>query len=75
MVFRISISQNAQSNLWQFLLQYCRVQNSNLNESVLHQGGLDKKVQENIHAKENFLKLLKKELPNIPFSQTLLISP
>ena len=48
------------SNLWQFLLQYCGLQDSNLNENELRQRGLDKKFQEILKLN---LKLLKKNSP------------
>ena len=63
------------SNLWQFGLQYCRLWDFKLNENVLHQRGLDGTFKENILAKVNSLKLLKKKLPHWFFSQTLITSP
>ena len=63
------------SNMWQVFLQYGKLQDSDLNENVLRQSGLDKNFQENILAKDNFFKLLKKELPHGSLSQTLIISP
>ena len=48
------------SNLWQFLLQYGGLQDSNLNENELRQRGLDKKFQEILKLN---LKLLKKNSP------------
>ena len=63
------------SNLWQFGLQYCRLWDFKLNENVLHQRGLDRTFKENILAKVNSLKLLKKKLPHWFFSQTLICLP
>ena len=69
----VVLKVHRKSNLWQFVLEYCRLQDPNLNENVLYQRGLDKRFRENILAKDNFLKLLAKELPHGPLSQTLVI--
>ena len=61
-------------NLWQFFLQYCRLQDSNLNENMLHQRDSHRKFQENILAKVNLFEVIEK-FPHWPSSQTELMSP
>ena len=60
---------HTKSNLLQFLLQYCRLQDAILNENVLHQRVLDKSFQENVLAKEKFY------LPLHPLPSSLLVFP
>ena len=62
------------SNLWQFLLQYCRLQDSNLSENLFIQRGLHKRFQENILAKDNLNLPEKRTPPRIFKSNTNNIS-
>ena len=58
-MWRSSCSENTQkTNLWQFFLQCCRLQDSNFNRNELHYGDLLEKFEENNLAKVSFLKLL-----------------
>ena len=52
------------SSFW--VIAGSKILTAGLNENVLRQRGVDKKFQENIIAKDNFLNLLKKKLPTDP---------